>query len=231
MQKRLVRKLDLEMLLSRVPPNPSPKPNLEQYTIPANVASTMLYIAAYVNNDIVGKAVLDLGCGTGRLALGAAFLGAEWVVGVDLDRNAVSEAHRVSQEINLGRKLQWVVADIGIVHGRFDTVLQNPPYGVQKRGSDVAFLERALKLGKTVYSLHKSPHSGKTRVKRLKASSPSVMATAPSLFLEEFIESNGGKIKAVYAMVMTVPHMFDFHNETKHEFVVDLYVIEGKRET
>ena len=52
----------------------------------------MLYIAAYANNDIIGKTVLDLGCGTGRLALGASYLGAENVVGVDIDRLAIKTA-------------------------------------------------------------------------------------------------------------------------------------------
>jgi len=27
-------------------------------------------------------------------------------------------------------------------------------------------------------------------------------------------------------MLMTIPRMFDFHTKIKHEFVVDLYVIE-----
>ncbi|RJS82103.1 RNA methyltransferase, partial [Candidatus Bathyarchaeota archaeon] len=63
MPKRLVRKLDLEMLLSQVEPHPSPKPSLEQYTIPSDVAATILYVAAYMHNNIVGKTVLDLGCG------------------------------------------------------------------------------------------------------------------------------------------------------------------------
>ena len=52
----------------------------------------MLYIATYANSDIIGKSVLDLGCGTGRLALGAAFLGADSVVGVDVDRLAIKTA-------------------------------------------------------------------------------------------------------------------------------------------
>ena len=68
MQKRIVRKLDLERFLSQVEPHPSPSPSLEQYTVSTGVAATMLHIAAYVNGDIVGKTVLDLGCGTGRLA-------------------------------------------------------------------------------------------------------------------------------------------------------------------
>lgn len=89
MQKRLTRKLDLELFLSHIRPHPTPNPKLEQYTISTDAAARMLYIAAYVNNDIVNKAVLDLGCGTGRLALGAAFLGAGEVVGVDIDKTAV----------------------------------------------------------------------------------------------------------------------------------------------
>ena len=76
-QKRIIRKLDLELFLSKIAPQPSPQAQLEQYTISPSIASTMLYIAAYANNDIIGKTVLDLGCGTGRLALGASYLGAD----------------------------------------------------------------------------------------------------------------------------------------------------------
>jgi len=60
-QERLIRKLDLERFLSEVKPNPSPKANLEQYTITEKVAADILYLAAYANQDIVGKKVLDLG--------------------------------------------------------------------------------------------------------------------------------------------------------------------------
>ena len=74
-QKRLIRKLDLERFIATVKVNPAPKVNLEQYTTSEQIAATMLYIAAYTNNDIIGKSILDLGCGTGRLGLGAAFLG------------------------------------------------------------------------------------------------------------------------------------------------------------
>jgi len=79
-QKRIIRKLDLERFLSEIEINPSPKASLEQYTISEHVAADMLYLAAYGNGDIVNKTVLDLGCGTGRLALGTAFLGAKMVV-------------------------------------------------------------------------------------------------------------------------------------------------------
>ena len=226
MQKRLVRKLDLEMLLSQVEPHPSPRPSLEQYMISVDVAATMLYIAAYTYDDITDKTVLDLGCGAGRLALGAAFLGARQVVGVDIDKTAITQAFENSVGTNLKEKVQWVVADINAVHGNFDTVLQNPPFGVQRRKADRKFLEKALETGKVIYSLHKDPRKDKAFIKKLKANN--IAPVAPSPFLETFIEERGGKIKAVYAIMMTIPYMFSFHVKRKHEFVVDLYIIEKR---
>jgi putative methylase len=228
MQKRIVRKLDLELLLSQIAPHPSPNPSLEQYTIPADVAATMLHIAAYSHGGIVGKTVLDLGCGTGRLALGAAFLGAKQVVGVDIDRDAVKVAFENSVRTNLKEKVQWIAGDIDVIHGNFDAVLQNPPFGVQRRKADRKFLEKALESGKVVYSLHKCPEKDKAFIKKLKASKNSIAPVPPSFFLERFIEKHGGKIKAVYAVIMTIPHMFRFHTKRKHEFVADLYVIEKR---
>jgi putative methylase len=228
MQKRIIRKLELETLLSQITPHPSPKPSLEQYTIPADVAATMLHIAAYNYGDIVGKTVLDLGCGTGRLALGAVFLGAKQVVGVDIDKNAVKVAFENSVKTNLKEKVQWITGDIGAILGSFDTVLQNPPFGVQKRRADRKFLEKALESGKVVYSLHKYPSEDNAFIKKLKANKANVVSVASSPFLEKFIEKHEGKVKAVYAMVMTIPHMFSFHTKRKHEFIVSLYVIEAR---
>ena len=216
------------MLLSQIEPHPSPKPSLEQYTIPADIAATMLHIAAYNYGDIVGKTVLDLGCGTGRLALGAAFLGAKQVVGIDIDKDAIKMAFENSVRANLKEKVQWIAGDIDIIHGNFDAVLQNPPFGVQRRKADRKFLEKALETGKIIYSLHKCPEKDKTFIKKLKASKTSVAPVAPSPFLEQFIERRGGKIKAVYAVIMTIPHMFRFHTKRKHEFVADLFVIERR---
>lgn len=228
MRKRLIQKLDLETFLSQVKPHPSPKPSLEQYTIPANIAATTLYIAAYTYNDIVDKTVLDLGCGTGRLALGAAFLGAKQVIGVDIDKTAVKAAFKNSEKTGLKNSVQWIVADIGAIHGNFDTVIQNPPFGIQKRKADRKFLKKALQVGKSIYSLHKSSNRDKAYLKKLKASRTNTVLVFPSTFIKRFVERHNAKIKAVYPMLMTVPHMFSFHTKRRHEFVVDLYVVEGE---
>ena len=226
MQKRLVRKLELERFLSSIESHPAPKVGLEQYTISADVAATILYIAAYTNDNIVEKRVLDLGCGTGRLTLGAAFLGAKTVVGVDIDMVAVRAAFENGVRSGLASKLQWVAGDVGVVNDGFDTVLENPPFGIQRHGADRMFLETALQAGKRIYSLHS--HAGKddSLVGKLKAQKGQFVSVPPSAFLENFIERRGGRVEAVYAMLMTIPYMFDFHAKRRHEFVVDLYVIE-----
>lgn len=225
MQKRIVRKLELEVLLSRVRQHPLPRSDLEQYSIPAGVAAKMLHVAAYVDDGIAGKSVLDLGCGTGRLALGAAYLGAGDVVGVDVDRVAVDVAVENSKSVGLEGRVSWVVADVAAVCGCFDTVLENPPFGVQTTGADRRFLEKALEVGRNVYSLHKRPRAGRDLLERLRSRGSGFEAVAPSPFLRRFVEDRGRRIRGVYAMVMSVPHMFDFHRKGRHEFVVDLYVI------
>jgi len=223
-QKRLIRKLDIERFLSQVASQPNPKVHLEQYTVSEQIAANMLYVAAYVNNDIVGKSVLDLGCGTGRLALGALFVGAKDVVGVDIDRLAIQTAKHNSKNICLSDDVQWVLGDLRVVVGRFNTVLQNPPFGVQTREADRAFLVKALEVSNCVYSLHSHPEVDARLIKQLKASQ-GVLQVPASPFLEKFIAKYGGSVKAVYALLMTIPRMFDFHTKLKHDFVIDMYVI------
>ncbi|HEV8361491.1 MAG TPA: 50S ribosomal protein L11 methyltransferase, partial [Candidatus Thermoplasmatota archaeon] len=63
------------MLLQKVPPHPAPKAELEQYQTPAPIAADLVY-RALAAGDVAGKRVLDLGCGTGILAIGAALVGA-----------------------------------------------------------------------------------------------------------------------------------------------------------
>jgi putative methylase len=224
-QKRLIRKLDLERFLSGIEPHPSPKASLEQYTVSEAVAATVLYMAAYINDDVVGKTVLDLGCGTGRLALAASYLGAKLVVGVDIDKTAVKTAAEFAEKAGFKLDVQWVIGDVNAVTGSFDTVLQNPPFGVQKRAADRKFLEKALEVGGVVYSLHNHPRTDKQLIKRLKANPAGMLQVAPSPFIEKFVDSRRGVVKAVYAMLMTIPRMFDFHTKMKHDFVVDLYII------
>jgi len=203
---------------------PNPKAELEQYTTSPSIAATMLYLAAYTYGDIIGKRVLDLGCGTGRLGLGAVFLGAAQVVGVDVDPQAIVVARRNAEKAGLAQRVEFLNMDVSVFEGCFDTVLQNPPFGVQHREADRAFLVKALEVADAVYSLHSHPQVDQRLIKMLKASGGMVQVQ-PNAFLERFIAKHGGAVTAVYAMLMTIPRMFDFHRKLKHDFVIDLYIL------
>jgi len=224
-QKRLIRKLDLERFLAKVKSHPSPNVKLEQYTTSESVAATMLYLAAYSYKDIEGKNVLDLGCGTGRLSLTAAFLGAQSVVGIDIDKIAINVAVENARATGLMNTVDWIIGDVDAIAGEFDTVIQNPPFGVQKHAADRRFLEKALQVGKRVYSLHNHPYFDKQLASVLKAGNGRLVQVEASPFLQRFIKTRGGIIEAVYALPLVIPHMFNFHTRARQEVIIDLYVI------
>lgn len=190
----------LEIILEELEKKENPNLILEQYPTPPRIASEMLMLA-FNRGDIEGKIVHDLGCGTGILAIGAALLGAEKVIGVDVDPVSVEIARRNSKR--LGVEVEWIVSPIEEYFGKGDTVLQNPPFGVRKKGADMLFLMKALEVGKIIYSLHKAGNRN---------------------FIEGKISSRG-KVLNVIPMMFQMRRVFPFHREEIHEFPVELYVI------
>ncbi len=162
-----MRKKHLEMLLEQLSGFKSPKPSKEQYSTPATVAAELLHIA-FMKGDITDT-VYDLGCGAGILAIGAKLLGAEKVIGFDDDRD-VLEIARANAE-RLGMDVEFVCSRIDEVCGKAHTVVMNPPFGAQVKGSDRPFLRKALELSSVVYSIH---NAGSTEFIR-KFISPSVI--------------------------------------------------------
>lgn len=225
-QQRIIRKIELEKLLAQIRPPPIPKVNLEQYTTPEKTVANILYLIAYTHSDVAGKTILDLGCGTGRISLGASFLGAREVVGIDVDKIAIKMACENAKRLSLEKNINWITGDISVIRGHFDTVIQNPPFGIQKRHADRKFLKKALEVGKTVYSIHSHPSFDKHLLKHLRKNPNTLIRVNPSHFLQKFIEKHDGSIRAVYSMIITIPRMFNFHKKTQYSFVIDLYWIE-----
>ena len=132
-----------------------PDSRTEQYRTPAILAARLLH-HAHLLGDIEGRAVCDLGCGTGILACGAALLGAGRVVGVELDPSALAvakrNAARLEAEITL---VQGDVRDHELIEGLgpFDTVIMNPPFGAQDPHADRPFVNAALALAPVVYGI------------------------------------------------------------------------------
>ncbi len=204
-------KKQLEIILSKLRAVENPKPTLEQYTIPSDLAADILHFAN-LSGDIEGKVVFDFGCGTGRLAIGALLLGAKEVVGIDLDYKVLETAERnlqfvIDSKLAIKGSIKFVRSDINNFSGKCDTVIQNPPFGIQKEHADRVFLEKALECGERIYSLHKDGYD-KTRD-----------------FINGLVESKGGKVEKVIPYTFPIPHMFAFHDKPKKEISVDLYVI------
>lgn len=200
----MIRKKELEILLERVATHPKPKAWLEQYTIPSRIASEMLFIASSVHTDIKDRSVVDLGCGTGRLAIGASILGAREVMAVDIDPAAIKSAKKSSATLGAQNTIHWINSDIDAVGGHFDTVLMNPPFGTRTKHADTRFLLKALSTANTIYSLHKR---------------------STRHYLLKFVEENLGRIEALYEMQLQIPRTYSFHIKKSYNVEVDLYII------
>lgn len=210
----MLTKKELEIILSKLKPY-GQKPSLEQYTITSSLAAEILHIAR-MNGDIVNKKVADFGCGSGRLAIGAALLDAKSVTAVDIDKAcilAAKENLRIAEQLS-GRKIKsikFVCSDIKYFNGRFDTVVQNPPFGIQSLHADRIFLKKAIACANRIYSLHKNGYEKTVR------------------FLKKFIENNGCRVLAVQKFKFDLPYTFKFHQKPKYSYSVALYVIEAAK--
>jgi putative methylase len=145
----------LEITLQRVRGFSRPQAALEQYQTPAPLAARLLY-HALMKGDIEGKRVFDLGCGTGVLAIGAALLGANTVVGIDIDERALAVARENAALLDM--EVTFLAADLreGGCRERIgpcDTVVMNPPFGAQKAHADRPFIDCALTFAGVTYSI------------------------------------------------------------------------------
>ena len=145
----------LEMTLQRLAGFSRPQAALEQYQTPAPLAARLLY-HALMKGDIGGKRVLDLGCGTGVLAIGAALLGADTVIAVDIDEKALAVARKNADL--LGTTITFLAGDVRECGcreriGACDTVVMNPPFGAQKAHADRPFIDCALGIADITYSI------------------------------------------------------------------------------
>ncbi len=154
-----MNKKALAFLLSKIETFKKAKVSLEQYPTEPETAADILW-DAYLQGSIEGKAIADLGCGTGILGIGALVLGAKKVFFIDVDKEAVAIAKGNVKivEKELGLKLgqrSFLCKDIRGFHRKVDTVIQNPPFGVKRGHTDKLFLVKAMSIAEEVYTFHK----------------------------------------------------------------------------
>jgi len=153
----------LESWLEDVDVFENPKVKLEQYPTTPHIAACMLHTITSTFDDLSDKRVLDLGVGCGVLSVGASMLGASYVLGVDVDEDALEICSSNLEEFEM-TNVDLLQSDVTSLlgqtrlYGSFDTVVMNPPFGTKhNQGIDMVFLQAALKLSSnSVYSLHKT---------------------------------------------------------------------------
>ena len=197
-EKQLPSKRQLEIKLSKLKILETPTLRLEQYPVSPEAAAELLYMAGFEHDDLEGR-IIDLGTGTGRLAIGAALMSPAHVVGVDVDARALELARENAK--TAGVKVKWVQSTIDELDGTYDTVIMNPPYGTRTAHADTRFLDKAFQLASITYSIHK---------------------TSTRTFIGRYINKSRRRIAETRSISMKIPHLFSFHARKWKSIEVDL---------
>jgi ribosomal protein L11 methyltransferase len=96
-------------------------------------ATTRLMLGALQTIDVHDREVLDIGCGSGVLAIAAALLGARSAVGVDNDPDALQSAAENLELNAAGDRVELLNADLRQLTSQADIVLANLTGGLLER--------------------------------------------------------------------------------------------------
>ena len=203
----MLKKKHLAKILSGLDGYKNPKPELEQYETPGDTAAEMIWMAD-LRGKLKEKVVADLGCGTGILSVGSAFLGARKVYAIDIDEEAVEIARANATRLNVLDKIEFLVMDVREFDRKVDTVIMNPPFGCQTRNADRPFLEKAFEISSDVFSLHLA----KEDVER---------------FLKRFSAEHGFEMMIIGKSRFDIPAKFFFHKSRLVK--IDIHIIHFKR--
>ncbi|MCI4355328.1 MAG: METTL5 family protein [Thermoplasmata archaeon] len=196
------RRGDLVRQLATLQGFASARPEREQVLTPPEAATTLLFEASD-RGDLVGRSVVDLGCGTGILAIGAALLGATPVTGVDGDDDAVATARKNASLLTAD--CAFTAGPVEAFAGPVDTVVMNPPFGAQRRHADRPFWETAYRVAR----------------RRIYAFS----STSSRTFIADSAVARRARVEAIQPVPWRLPHTFPHHRKRSVELPVDLWVL------
>ena len=186
-----------------------PRADLEQYRTPPELAAHLVHTAD-LQGDVEGRLVVDLGCGTGMLALAATLRGPEAVIGLDLDPDPLATARENEARVASSSSVSWLRADATaapLCPDRPTTVIMNPPFGAQagNEHADRAFLETAARIADVSYSIHN---------------------TDSAAFVQAFAGDHGGEVTHAFEATFELPRQFDFHEADREAIDAEVFRIE-----
>ncbi|HYA54605.1 MAG TPA: methyltransferase [Thermoplasmata archaeon] len=189
--------------LQSVPLPPDPLAPLEQVGTPAEAAVDLL-LALDRTVGLRDRSVADLGSGTGRLAIGAALMGARPVAGVEVDERLLPIAKKAA--LTLGAEVEWVVSDVTDWNRRTEVIVMNAPFGAQTRHADRPFWERAFSLADRAVGAFAS--------------------SASRTFIARLALDRGAHVIEVGPVPWNLPRTFAHHRAANVRLAVDRWVLE-----
>lgn len=195
-------KRSLAVALSKLSVFVNPNVSLEQYATDSNVAAMLLW-RAYMDGSLK-EDVIDLGAGTGILAIGAALLGAR-VTAIEKDNKAV-KLFEENQDI-AGTSIEIIHDDILAFAKKGAVVIMNPPFGTKEKHADRMFLQKAFSLAPIIYSIHK---------------------TSTKKFINDFSKEN--KFSVFYEEEMSFPLKKTMTHHKKDREYVDVILVGLKKD-
>lgn len=199
---------EMARALGQVQDFDEPSAALEQYLTPPELASHVCHLAG-MHNDLAGRTVVDLGTGTGMLALASRYGDPDRVVGIDVDWAALATARENERRLFDRPVVDWIRGDatrppLTVTDA---TVLANPPFGAQdgSRHADRDFLEAAAEIAAVSYTIHNEGSRS---------------------FVESFVEDAGATVTHAFGAEMKVDRRFEFHTADRVDLPVEVYRIE-----
>jgi putative methylase len=197
-----MNKKKLEIALSKLEKFEKVKTNLEQYATDSEIAASILW-TAFMQGDIEEKVVADLGCGNGIFGIGALMLGAKVVYFVDTDKEAIDISIRNCKFENVHFKN----LDILEFEEKVNTVVMNPPFGVQEEHADKNFLEKAMEISDSIYSIHKIESKN---------------------FIDKLSKDHDFKVLGIEEKTLILKKTMKFHKSEKYPVKVGVWILKRK---
>lgn len=199
----MISKSKLAIELSNIKTFLQPDLRLEQYPTDSEIAAGVIW-KAYLNGDIKGKIIADLGSGTGILSYGCLLLDAKKVYLIEKEKLA---NHIAKENLSPLKNREFFEGDVSQFNKKVDTVIQNPPFGTKTRHIDKIFLKKAMQISDKIYSLHK---------------------TSTKDFIARLAEKNSFKVREIINFNYPIKQAFPFHKKPIERIKVSCFILEKK---